>query len=262
VGPLPNFGPRNEAALWNLALMKIQIYSDLHNEFSMFAPIAGDAELVILAGDIDHSARGVKWANETFSCEVIYVCGNHEFYKGHIDKTLTKMRDLAAPHVHILENEALVWRGVRFLGSTCWTDFTSSGDVVAASNLAWQWMNDFRQIRADDSFRRLRPDDVAARNKLAKAWLETELSKPYVGKTVVITHHAPTPTVAGDKVDGHLSAAYSNHWPSLLEKTDLWFFGHTHRGVDTFIGDCRVVSNPRGYPGEVTGFRAGFEIVL
>lgn len=70
--------------------MKILVYSDLHTEFEAFTPPATDAELVILAGDIGTKARGVKWANETFSCPVIYTCGNHEFYGGHLDQTLEK----------------------------------------------------------------------------------------------------------------------------------------------------------------------------
>lgn len=242
--------------------MKIQIYSDLHLEFCEFSPQKTDADLVILAGDIGTKVKGVTWANDTFRCPVIYICGNHEFYGGHIDRTLRKMRDAAAPHVHILENDVFVWQQIRFLGTTAWTDFTSSGDVVAATRMAWEWMNDFRVIRADASYRRLRPDDVVRRNRVAREWLTQELSKPFEGKTVVITHHAPTPYVVGDKQDGHLSAAYANSWPELIEKADLWIFGHTHRGVDIELAGCRVISNSRGYPGEETGFRADFEVEL
>jgi predicted phosphodiesterase len=240
--------------------MRIQIWSDLHNEFSPFSPPAISADLVILAGDIDVQGRGAKWANETFSVPVIYVCGNHEFYKGHIDRTLVKMREAAAPHVHILENESFVWQQTRFLGTTAWTDFSSTGDVVAGSSMAWQWMNDFRVIRADASYRRLRPDDLIERNHAARAWLAQELEKPFEGTTVVITHHAPVPIVAGEKHDDHLLAAYSNSWPELIEKADVWVFGHTHRAVDVELGGCSIISNPRGYPNEQTGFRADFVV--
>jgi predicted phosphodiesterase len=242
--------------------MRIQIWSDLHNEFSPFSPTAITADLVILAGDVDVQEKGVRWANETFKCPVIYVCGNHEFYKGHIDGTLQKMRDLAAPHVHILENQSFVWQQTRFLGTTAWTDFSSTGDVVAASSMAWQWMNDFHVIRADANFRRLRPDDLVKRNHAARAWLAQELDKPFGGKTVVITHHAPAPIVAGDKHDDHLLAAYSNSWPELIEKADAWIFGHTHRAVDMELAGCRVISNPRGYPNEETGFRADLQVEI
>lgn len=242
--------------------MKIRIYSDLHIEFSEFAPPDFDCDVVILAGDIHTRARGVTWANEAFPCPVIYVCGNHEFYKGHVDHTLTKMRNQAAPHVHILENESFVWQQTRFLGTTAWTDFSSTGDVVAATSLAREWMNDFRVIRADASYRRLRPDDLITRNQAARAWLSQELAKPFDGNTVVITHHGPTPLVGGDKHDGHLNAAYSNHWPELIAQADVWIFGHTHQAVDTTLVGCRILSNSRGYPGEETGFRADFEIEI
>jgi len=94
--------------------MKIQIYSDLHLEFAGFDPTPSDADLVILAGDIDIKSRGVSWANDTFQCSVIYVCGNHEYYGGHIDHTLRKMKEAAAPHIHVLENEALILNQTRF----------------------------------------------------------------------------------------------------------------------------------------------------
>jgi predicted phosphodiesterase len=51
--------------------MKIQIYSDLHNEFAPFEPTPSKADVVILAGDIDIKTRGVGWANDVFQCPVI-----------------------------------------------------------------------------------------------------------------------------------------------------------------------------------------------
>lgn len=62
--------------------MKIAVYSDLHNEFSEFVPPMLDVELVVLAGDISVRGQGVEWANAAFDCPVIYVPGNHEFYRG------------------------------------------------------------------------------------------------------------------------------------------------------------------------------------
>lgn len=240
--------------------MKIRIYSDLHIEFQAFEPPETEADLVILAGDVHKKTCGVEWANETFACPVIYVCGNHEFYGGHIDETLKKMRQAAAEHVHVLENEGFVWKGVRILGTTAWTDFSSTGNTVIATSVARESMNDFRLIRAEPSYRRLYPDDVIKRNRVAYAWLNQELGKEFDGKTVVVTHHCPVLEMAGDEHYGHLTAAYSNAWPTLIEKADYWVFGHTHSFVDTDLAGCRVISNPRGYPREETGFQPGFEI--
>lgn len=47
--------------------MKMLVYSDLHNEFAPFEPPPTDADIIVLAGDIDTKARGVAWANEVFS---------------------------------------------------------------------------------------------------------------------------------------------------------------------------------------------------
>jgi predicted phosphodiesterase len=242
--------------------LKVRVYSDLHNEFSTFMPPPSDADLVILAGDIDLLARGVKWAGEAFKCPVIYVSGNHEYYKGHIDKTLQKMRDAAAPNVHVLENEAFIWKQTRFLGTTGWTDFSSTGNTVIATSLAREGMNDFRMIRAGESYRRLYPNDVVERNRAARAWLTKELEQPFEGRTVVVTHHSPTAAVAGDEHTGHLTAAYTNEWPGLIERAHVWVFGHTHHSVDVDLAGCRVVSNPRGYPSEETGFNPAFEIEI
>lgn len=245
--------------------MRIRIYSDLHNEFTRIAPFVPpttDADVVVLAGDIDIQARGVSWANETFNQPVIYCAGNHEFYKGHIDHTLRKMREAAAPHVHVMENQVWICNQTRFLVTTSWTDFSSTGDVVEAMITCALWMNDYQMIRAEERYRQLRPSDLIERNHEVYDFLVSELNRPFDGKTVVITHHCPIPEVAGDKHDGHLSAAYTNRWHSLLSMADVWIFGHTHRAVDIELGGCRLISNPRGYPKEKTGFISDFTIEI
>jgi predicted phosphodiesterase len=233
--------------------MKVLIYSDLHNEFDRFSPPPVDVDVVVLAGDIDVLARGVAWANE-FKSEVVYCCGNHEFYKGHIDRTREKMKAAAAGHVHVLENEVWTIGDVRFIVGTGWTDFTSTGDLVAASSVCAREMNDFKMIRAGGAYRRLRPADIIERNHATREFFSQELAKPFYGKTVVVSHHCPLREAAGDEHEGHISAAYYNNWHGLVDQADFWIFGHTHRSIDDTFGKCRVISNPRGYPLEKTGF--------
>lgn len=242
--------------------MKILIYSDLHLEFADFQPPATGADLVVLAGDISVRGRGVAWANDTFECPVIYVCGNHEFYKGHIDRTLTKMRDAAAEHVHILDNQIIIIGSTRFLVATAWTDYTATGDYKAAMRVCAELMTDFKRIRIGEGYSKLRPVDLIARNIGTREFLATELTQVFDGKTVVITHHCPIQDVAGDSHEGHLGAAYFNRWHDLVAQADVWVFGHTHHAVDTVISGCRLVSNPRGYPGERTGFLPDFTIEI
>ncbi|ERV37565.1 hypothetical protein Q069_00064 [Pseudomonas aeruginosa BL15] len=234
--------------------MKISVLSDLHLEFKPFEPVVSDADLVVLAGDIHTRERGVKWANQTFSCEVLYILGNHEFYGGHFDRTLEKARQAAETHVHVMENDVFIKDGIRFLGCTGWTDFAAMGDVTAASSEARGTMTDFRVIRAGSNFHKLRTDEVASRSRQSHAWLTAELERPFNGKTMVVTHHAPLVEVGGHENQGPITASYCNNWHSLVTLSDAWIFGHTHHAVDVELGGCRLVSNPLGYPNEQTGF--------
>ena len=41
------------------------------------------ADLVILAGDVNLGTKGIEWIKSTIkNIPVIYVLGNHEYYKG------------------------------------------------------------------------------------------------------------------------------------------------------------------------------------
>ncbi len=95
------------------------------------------------------------------------------------------------------------------------------------------------------------PEHALTQHKKAKEFLSTELSKPYDGKTVVITHHAPSlkcvhPTFGMNLIAG----SFMSNCDDLIEQADLWMFGHTHSNLDTHIGKCRLVSNQRGYVNE------------
>ena len=70
--------------------MRIQILSDLHVEFegNLIPPLAPDAELIVLAGDLApvHTRRvgdiAKRWAGAD---RILYVPGNHEFYGSDIE---------------------------------------------------------------------------------------------------------------------------------------------------------------------------------
>lgn len=73
--------------------MKLHILSDLHLEFSAFDPPATDADVIVLADDIDKGNKGVYWARETFPDKpILYVPGNHEFYGTQRLETLRLLR--------------------------------------------------------------------------------------------------------------------------------------------------------------------------
>lgn len=248
--------------------MKIHVLSDLHNEFSQYkvSPAANAADVVVLAGDIDLGMRGLIWAEQAFTCPVIYVPGNHEFYGDHLENLLAAMHAFNSERVRVLDMNELVVGSVRFLGATAWTNFTATGNPFEAEYQAQRMLNDFRAIRVGND-RLLHPRDLITINAEAKAWLRSNVDEKFDGKTVVITHHAPVlKSLENTPYEpSHLDAAFSNAWDELFDgggKVDLWIHGHTHTSVDYEAGGTRVISNQRGYPGEATGFNPDLIIEL
>jgi len=254
--------------------MKLLLLSDLHNEFAVFKPAALEADLVVLTGDIDVGLKGARWAIKTFSSiPILYVAGNHEYYTHHLPSLLKEFRALSAqtPHFYFLENARFITENVRFLGCTLWTDFLLFGPEkkeisgrAAEKNLA-----DFSQIliSGNSSARKIRFADFIRFNTESLAFLKKELSRPYNGKTVLLSHHAPLPESVPEKFKNHLlSAAFASDLRELIKqyRPQVWIHGHTHYNVDYVYDKTRIVSNQRGYhPFELAeNFRTSFILDL
>jgi predicted phosphohydrolase len=234
--------------------MRIHLLSDLHLECAPYAPHPVDADVVVLAGDLDKAERALTWIHEHWpDVPVIWVFGNHEFWGGRIPRTRQKVLELAAPNVRILELGTVVINGVRFLGATAWSDWNLSNNRHAAMVDARAVMRDYQKIRVSPTNRRLRPADTLRISQTTHTWLKNELSRPFRGHSVVVTHHAPHPHSI--PADDPFPDADGSDWTELLAlRPDLWLHGHVHRACDYAVTGTRVVCNPRGYPGEDTGF--------
>lgn len=235
--------------------MKLHVISDLHMNFESMERPRADADVVVLAGDVARPAAAAQWALG-FEKPVIYVPGNHEFYGSSVEATLAELQRLfAGSHVHLLDNRAVELQGVRFLGSTLWTDFRVGGDGPlqdAAMAEAQKFMFDFSKIRigAPPSDRVLSPQDTTRIFDSSARWLDEELSRPFSGPTVVVTHHAPSPKSIHPRFAGSpLNAAFVSDAERLLQgrRARLWIHGHTHDSFDYEVDGTRVLCNPRGY---------------
>lgn len=232
--------------------MKLYILSDIHLEFSTFEPFTTDADVVVLAGDIGKKSNGIIWAREKFpDKEIIYVPGNHEFYGSHRRDTLALMRtDAEQCKVHLLDNDEVVINGVRFLGSTLWTDFLLFGERKKSEAMmdGQNCLNDFRIIREEKMPFSFTPLISTQLHEQSLAWLTEKLNTPFDGKTVVVTHHLPSAQSVVERFkDSLLSACFASNLDHLFGKMDLWIHGHTHDNLDYVANGTRVICNPRGY---------------
>lgn len=252
--------------------MRLLILSDLHREhWGDSAPkpdlSISKPDVVILAGDIDKQINAVLWAETAFmGLPVLYVAGNHEAYGSNLEPTLDKIQQAAgrSHNVQFLNADSFVVynavldQSVRFIGATLWTDFKVFGEdhQEEAMFKSAQYMNDYHVIRlANENYRLLQPRDTAELHFQHRKYIADQLAIPFDGKTVVVTHMAPSFFSVPDEYKADIvSAAYASNLDDLVAKADLWIHGHTHNSFDYRIQEGslsqnsgRVVCNPCGY---------------
>lgn len=232
--------------------MKIQVISDLHHEFGS-TPLSFElADLVILAGDVDLGTKGISWIRQHVPDKpVLYVLGNHEYYKGSYPRTLHKIQEAAeGSNIIVLENSSVTLNGVTFHGATLWTDFSLLGDPRSYGIICQEKMNDYKQIRRDPSYSKLRTIDVYKIHQASKNWLIKSLTESRTTRNVVITHHAPSrQSLPERRWNDPVSAAYASDLEKLIEefKPLYWIHGHIHTPSRYKIDKTEIICNPRGY---------------
>lgn len=243
--------------------MKILVLSDLHLDFAKFTPgVDPTIDLVILAGDISEGAQGMNWAHKTFLKQrVVYVAGNHEFYGHNIEEMSSHLRKLArASDIHYLERDSVEIGGVRFLGTTLWSDYELFGAEKQEESMsqASMYVNDFKCIRTSRDIapsisdqvrlRAFTPADARDEFKQSAAWLEAELAAGDPARTVVVTHHAPHRFSIEPRFERDLlTGAFASDLTHLMGRSRYWIHGHMHSSSRYNVNGTEVIANPRGY---------------
>lgn len=241
--------------------MKIITVSDLHLEFApLVLKNTGDADLLILAGDIcvaDYFTRSeaspyyevaekfrefFDYVSHEFP-KVIYIPGNHEHYHGHIENTVSILRDVLCNYnnIYILNNQSITIGNQRIFAGTMWSDL---------SNPLHEWsarggMNDFKIIK--HNYRKLDPSYTTS---VFKEFVELVQD---LQPDIVVSHHAPSwQSIHPNFRHGpyaHLNPAYASDLDKMIKQSNikLWVHGHVHSNFDYMIGNTRIYCNPRGY---------------
>lgn len=246
--------------------MRIALASDLHFEFHKSEPdwlpaIADDCDVIVLAGDIgvgDGATEAVLRISEAHpTSQVVWIAGNHEFYRQNIDKQIDKYKLAFADHprVHYLENEAITIDGYLFLGCTLWTGFGILGwdkahDAMQSAKLE---IADFSLIKKGADYKKFSPSDASNKFIDSCRWLKRELEKAEPENTVVVTHFPPCGKARNHHFsENSLTAYFQADCQTIIEhyQPAVWCYGHNHYSDQMKIGNTLVVSNQLGYPNE------------
>lgn len=266
--------------------MRIFPISDLHLErrrLDLIVPPAAPFDVLACAGDLyeGHPERGLAALLHLAQGKpVVLVPGNHEHYAptgdartapqllAALDGEVGRLNDLGAG-IHLLrEGQAVEIDGVRFLGTTLWSDWrlaerwltpdTPNRPADPAAYAAARMTDPVTgsreylgSIRKEDGTP-WQPADAMAAHLAEREALLAALAMPHRGTTVVITHHPASP-LAADRfreapgVPWWVPAFYATTVLDDLAdeaRPDLWVSGHFHAGHDMKIGRCRWVANP------------------
>ncbi len=267
--------------------MKIQLMSDLHLEVEPgFAPApAPDADVLILAGDIGAAPDSpmaphgdLEFCLRRFSpslghwpVPVLYLPGNHEYDGQDFDDCRRALQAVCARlGITWLEQAEVDFGDVRVLGTTLWTDFDAFADRPAhvpgsmthnlrAREKAFRAANYYLERAATRRHGQLFDASAMREESLrCQQWLAARLAQPYAGKTVVVTHFAPS-LRSHDPRYGLTpgTAGFCSALDEMTRGVDLWLHGHLHCPSDYWLEHCRVVANPLGYAD--TGEQASFQ---
>lgn len=245
-------------ACYSLLIMKTKalIVSDLHLYFGKFKA-KPEADIIIVAGD---SCEGFLAANMyhywlNLGYKIIMVCGNHEYYGKPFNEVNAYWRNFANKHenFYFLNNNVLELDGHRFVGTTLWGSVPPDLEFYCRSEL-----NDFSNIYFDSWKEPFTPVDMNSLHEEAKRFLKKNIQEG----DILVTHHAPTFASIPDKYKSNpLNCCYVGNIENIILDANpkLAIHGHIHNSTDYFVGETRVIANPRGYVNQSSGYNKSFD---
>jgi predicted phosphodiesterase len=233
----------------------IRIFSDLHLEFNN-KPIVkcvkicmkNPTKYIVLAGDITNFEDRFEDFSilieelKKYSKTIIYILGNHEYYKIHgrkSDEVIYLYRELCKDlGIIFLENESYESDDYVFYGATLWANF---------SETAFKMINDSQSFSSVDLINDIHKKSVYNIESFIKDYSS---KKPLI----MITHHMPSFSLIDKKYKNYkeLNTAFASELDHLIRNPIThWIYGHTHTPNETIINNVKLLCNPHGYPGEL-----------
>lgn len=147
-----------------------------------------DDDLVLIAGDIswalhlEEAIPDLKWIDALPGTKVM-IKGNHDLWW----KSTSKVRSILPPSIHIIHNDAFLWKDVAISGSRLWeTPDISYGDYI-----------DFRETpginvhKKEDSEKERMHDEKIFKSEMNRLAWSIDAMSPEAKYRVVMVHYPP-----------------------------------------------------------------------
>ncbi len=246
--------------------MKILVTADLHFEHwrhdrqnlsDAMRPVLEEVDALVIAGDVSSDPLRtwpafLGWLREMIDLDKVWITpGNHDYYDWHLQGDAELRKIVENRGAHFAQKEVLEFDKVRFLCCTLWGNFELNRDVEGAVAAARRRMNDYLLIQKARGGSRITPEDTIKVHRDHLEWLTAAIKIPHKGRTVVVTHHAPSPGIGGPL--GPLSPAFCSNLDDwiLMHRPDAWLSGHTHRHLSGKVGRTLLRNISFGYPSEI-----------
>jgi Icc-related predicted phosphoesterase len=248
--------------------MKIALISDVHAEYyrnqpNWLPPLPENPDVLVLAGDLHVGKSLIQFVEQVShalpNTQIVFIAGNHEFYRQYRLATLNAYRAAFAEHekIHFLENNYVDIAGIRFIGATLWTGFPLHlPDYTQEKVMAYakDSVSDFSLIAEDTAaIQTFTPEMAKTLFSESKTKIEQILAESDPSKCVVVTHFPPAKQLLHPKFSPDMASSYfTADCLDLIERHQpaYWFYGHNHWSTQTTIGKTQLVSNQFGYPNE------------
>jgi len=231
-------------------MVTFQFLSDLHLEdndeyLNPLDFVTPNSEILILAGDIGSLYK--KEQLQTFLFEicklfklVIYVIGNHEWYKmtnyaplPHqvLEQRIKDINSLIS-NLYILNRKSIKIGNICIAGATLWSNPMNNFNSYIVR---------IHKIN-QEKYKELHNKDLNFIINIKKYCESNNL------KLLVVTHHPPTLKVINNKKCKKNPNIYGTNLEYLFEDDIIkaWICGHTHKNYNTVINNCKIVSNQKG----------------
>jgi len=237
-----------------------EFFDHVCREFPQVIYILGNHESY--SGDVAHTYNTLKYNLDYGNLHILeketWTHQGHTFVGGTLWTDMNQLDPLTLMHTQgsmndfreVLNSNRMVVRNVPvYERNPLWTDDGRNGGQYSKDESGAMIRTGYK---SKEEPARWTPEDSALDHAKMLSYIDHVTRDP--GSYIVVGHHAPSSLSTAEqyKHDTLMNGAFRSELDEFImdrPQIKLWFHGHMHNNSNYWIGETRVVCNPRGYVG-------------